>query len=321
MSNIDIVGFGALNMDHLYEVDRTVSDGEQLVTGYTSAPSGSAANTIYGLAKLGINTGFIGAVGSDPDGNKLIEDFKAVGVDTSRIRIKKRAITGLAMCLTDKLGNRAIYVSPGANNLLNIKDVNLSYVKKAKIVHLSSFAGSKQFDCQIKLVKELGSSVKICFAPGMFYAAKGLEVLAPILSRSSVVFTNLEEMERLTDKDFMAGARECLAIGCDTIVITLGGGLTMGNANIICYICNKEDEYKVKQIENTPIPKLDTTGAGDAFAAGFIFGLIKSKTIKECRVLGEIMARFTISDIGARKGLPFLNQVSQAFYECLGQKL
>jgi ribokinase len=154
MSNIDIVGFGALNMDHLYEVDRTVSDGEQLVTGYTSAPGGSAANTIYGLAKLGINTGFIGAVGSDPDGNKLIEDFKAVGVDTSHIRIKKRAITGLAMCLTDKLGNRAIYVSPGANNLLNIKDVNLSYVKKAKIVHLSSFAGSKQFDYQIKLVKD-----------------------------------------------------------------------------------------------------------------------------------------------------------------------
>ncbi len=112
-----------------------------------------------------------------------------------------------------------------------------------------------------------------------------------------------------------------MAIGCDTIVITLGSSLTMGNANIICYVCNKEDEYKVKQIENTPIPKLDTTGAGDAFAAGFIFGLIKSKTIEECRLLGEIMARFTISDIGARKGLPSLNQLSQTYYECLGQKL
>jgi sugar/nucleoside kinase (ribokinase family) len=49
-------------MDHFYEVDRIVSDGERLVTGYTPAPGGSAANAIYGLAKLGINTGFIGEI-------------------------------------------------------------------------------------------------------------------------------------------------------------------------------------------------------------------------------------------------------------------
>lgn len=63
-------------MDQLYEIDRTVADGEQLVTGYVSQPSGSAANTIYGLAKLGIKTGFIGAVGLDVEGIVLLAILK-----------------------------------------------------------------------------------------------------------------------------------------------------------------------------------------------------------------------------------------------------
>lgn len=304
MSPIDIIGFGALNMDYLYEVDKTVVDGEQLVTGYTLVPGGSAANTVYGLAKLGIKTGFIGAVGTDSDGNKVIKDFRAVGEDTSYICSKKKAMTGSTICLTDKLGNRAIYVSPGANNLLNVKDINLSYVKKAKMVHLSSFAGSKQFDCQIKLVKELDSSIKICFAPGMFYAAKGLEVLTPILSRTSVAFSNREEIERLTGKDFIAGARECLAIGCQTVVVTLGKGLTMGDANIICYVCNQQGEYKIKPAGKVEEPKLDTTGAGDAFAAGFIFGLIENKTVKECGILGGLWRNLPLVILALEKASP-----------------
>lgn len=126
-------------------------------------------------------------------------------------------------------------------------------------------------------MQELEPSVKISFAPGMIYVAKGLEVLASILSRASAVFCNREEMERLTGKDFIAGSRECLAIGCQTVVVTLGRGLPIGSANIVCYVCNQQNEYKIKQSGKLQELKLDTTGAGDAFAAGFIFGLIKNK--------------------------------------------
>src|SRR4030042_1069357 len=117
MAQIDIVGFGAMNIDRLYRVDELVVDGEQLVADFASFPGGSAANTIYGLAKLGVKTGFVGAVGNDESGKDLLNDFKAAAVDTSQIKFKKTA-TGSTICLSDKLGRRAIYVSPGANSLL-----------------------------------------------------------------------------------------------------------------------------------------------------------------------------------------------------------
>ena len=65
MSNIEVVGLGALNIDYLYQVERILNDGEAVVDETKSSPGGSAANTIYGLAKLGVNTGFAGVVGDE----------------------------------------------------------------------------------------------------------------------------------------------------------------------------------------------------------------------------------------------------------------
>ena len=65
MSNVEVVGLGALNIDHLYRVERILDDGEAVVNEAKSFPGGSAANTIYGLARLGVNTGYTGVVGDD----------------------------------------------------------------------------------------------------------------------------------------------------------------------------------------------------------------------------------------------------------------
>src|SRR4030043_230916 len=116
MASLDVVGFGAMNIDHLCKVDELVADGEQLVGGIESLPGSSAANTVYGLAKLGLKAGFVGAVGADDDGVELIKAFKAVAVDTSRIRIKQKVKTGATIYLSDRLGGRAIFVSPGAHH-------------------------------------------------------------------------------------------------------------------------------------------------------------------------------------------------------------
>jgi len=62
MSNIEVVGLGALNIDRIYQVERILDDGEGIIDEATSSPGGSAANTIYGLAKLGVKTGFAGVV-------------------------------------------------------------------------------------------------------------------------------------------------------------------------------------------------------------------------------------------------------------------
>lgn len=322
MATIKLVGLGAMNIDRLYRVDEIVIDGEQVVAGSESFPGGSAANTIYGLAKLGVKTGFVGAVGKDRDSEELIKSFKAIGIDTSQIRVKQRGQTGSTICLSDKLGRRAIYVSPGANNLLTSKDVSIDYLNQAQVVHLSSFANDKQFELQIDTVKKIRDSVKISLAPGTIYAAKGLKSIVPLIEKTFVVFMNRSEIELLTGIDFRTGTRELLKLGCKVIVVTLGKGLTIGKTKTITnYIRDTKREYQIEVDKENPGSRLETTGAGDAFAAGFLFGLLNGKSIERCGLLGNIMASFAIIEVGARNGLPSLAQLSQRYLKRSGHKL
>jgi ribokinase len=313
MAKIDVVGFGAMNIDHLCQVDELVVDGEQSVRDFVSIPGGSAANTIYGLARLGLKAGFVGAVGTDKFGKALIDHFKSAAVDTSQVRVKK-AETGATTCISDKLGRRAIYVSPGANNLLNSGDIALAYLNQARAVHLSSFADDRQLKLQVASVKKLKDSVRVSLAPGMIYVTKGLKALVPLLKRTYVIFVNREEIERLTGKDFKAGAMELVKSGCRIVVVTLGKGLAKGKAGMItAYIRDGKKEYEVESEKASHKSSLETTGAGDAFAAGFLFGLLKGKGVEECGLLGDITAGFTINKVGARTGLPTLSQLSQKY--------
>ncbi len=320
MNEIKVIGLGALNIDHIYKVERILDDGEAVVEEARAFAGGSAANTIYGLAKLGISAGFSGVVGDDEEGKVLLRDFKAVGVDTSRIKVKKRAGTGSVLCLSDRRGKRSLYVLPGANNLLITKDLDLSYINRAEMLHLSSFAGDQQFPILLELMANLKPSLKLSFSPGALYAVKGLKALAPILRRTRLLFLNEDEIRRLTGKDVKAGAKSCLEHGCRNIAVTLGKGGSLGKT-AIGYIRDAENEYLVESASRDRGTEIDTTGAGDAFAAGFIYGLLKKKTIKECGQLGDIVAQFGIAQIGAREGLPTLSELTKRYQELYHKKL
>jgi ribokinase len=321
MNTIEVVGLGALNIDRIYKVEHILDDGEAVVLDACSSPGGSAANTIYGLAKLGVSTGFSGVVGDDDDGRILLQDFQAVGVNTSRIKAKHRVKTGSVLCLSDKLGQRSLYVLPGANNLLTLDDLDLAYINQASMLHLSSFADDRQFKVVLELVARLEPSVKLSFAPGALYAAKGLVTLAPILKRTYLLFINQNEMRQLAGEDVIAGAESCLRQGCQNVVVTLGTGRKLRKATAVGYIRDAEHEYIIEPVSQDIGAEVDTTGAGDAFAAGFIYGLIKEKGLKECGRLGYIVAKSCISKIGARKGLPTLNELTQRYQELYNQKL
>ena len=325
MSNIEVVGLGALNIDHMYRVERILADGEAVVNEAKSFPGGSAANTIYGLAKLGVNTGYTGVVGGDAEGKILLQDFQKVGVDTSQIRVKPEAKTGSVLCLSDRLGRRSLYVIPGANNLLTIDDLDLTYINQAKWLHLSSFADDRQFKVLLELIDRLDSSVKLSFAPGVLHAIKELAILSPILNRTHLLFVNQREMRHLTGEDVIAGAESCLKQGCRMVVVTLGKGmrLELGHRTVtaVCYIRDAENEYAIEPSRQDIISEVDATGAGDAFAAGFLYGLLKGKGLNECGCLGDIVARFSLTKLGAREGLPTITQLAQRYHELYNQHL
>jgi ribokinase len=268
-------------------------------------------------------------VGDDAEGKVMLQDFRKVGVDTSQIRVKPGVKTGSVLCLSDKFGKRSLYVLPGANNLLTIDDLDLDYINQPKMLHVSSFVDDRQFKVLSELMDRLDPSIKVSLSPGALYAAKGLKALTPILSRTHVLFINQNELQQLTGEGIIAGAESCLKPGCCIIAVTLGKGkrLELGKGisrrtvTAVSYIRHAESEYAIEPNSRNTVSEIDTTGAGDAFATGFIYGLLNGKGLEECGRLGDIVAQFSISKMGARGGLPTSTELAQRYQELYSTQL
>jgi len=296
----DVVGFGALNLDKLYKVNMIAKKEEEgSVLDFKESAGGSAANTVVGLARLELRTGFIGKVAADREGNFLLDDFRKENVDTNGITVSEKGRSGSVMGFIDPKGDRALYVDPGVNDQLDFKDINLDYVAGTEFLHLSSFVGERPFKAQKQLIEQL-SSVKISFDPGAIYARKGLAAMKPIIRRSYVMFPNGIEVKLLTGQDYREGAETFLKLGAELVAVKLG---KRG-----CYVTDGKESHL---IEPYKVEAVDTTGAGDAFCAGFLYGLIKQKDLYECGKLGNFVASRCISKMGARTGLPRLEELKE----------
>jgi len=288
----DVIGFGALNVDKLCHVNRIACGGEEsFVLSISEAAGGSAANTILGLARLGIKTGFIGKVADDHEGKLLLNDFRKEGVDTKGIAVAKQGRSGNVTAFIDKTGERALYVHPSVNNTLTLKEINIEYAESTKFMHLASM-DEKPFKTQRQLVEML-PEVKISLDPGEIYARKGLAKLAPILRKCYVFMPSENELKLLTSRPFRKGATFILKHGVDIVAVKLG---RKG-----CYVTDGKENYL---IEPPDAKAVDKTGAGDAFCAGFLYGLVRGKDLYECGRLGNFVASRCIEKIGARAGLP-----------------
>jgi ribokinase len=304
MKHFDVVGFGALNMDKLYKVNKIAGPEEEgFIIDCQEACGGSAANTIVGLARLGCKVGFIGKVAMDREGKMLVEDFRREGVDIKGVVRAKTGRSGTVMGFVDEKGDRALYVDPGVNDTLEFEEIDRGYASKTEFLHLTSFVGEKSFETQKKLVESLPENVKVSLDPGALYARKGIKQLSPIMNRSFAVMPNAKEIELLTgERDYVKGAEKLLRMGVKVVAVKLG---SRG-----CYVTDGEESH---HIEAFKVPVVDTTGAGDAFCAGFLYGLIKKKSLYECGRIGNFVASRCIMKMGARAGLPRLEDLKPLF--------
>jgi ribokinase len=295
MRKKEVIGLGALNYDVLYVVERIARGGEEVgIIDVKKAPGGSAANTIVSLARLGVEVGFVGMVGTDEEGELILEEFRKEGVET-RIR-REEGYTGGAIGFVDATGERALYIYPGVNERLGIEDIDRAFVGNAQILHTSSFVNKEQLEMQRELAKSIHS--KLSFSPGMYCFKYGLEDLSALIERSEVVFLSLRELKSLLKgADYDRGAEALLDTGARIVCVTLG---ERG-----CYLASRTGISQL--IDAYPTKVVDTTGAGDAFAAGFLYGLIHGKSIPECGKIGNLVASFCIREYGCREGLPYKN--------------
>jgi len=301
MTKFDVVSFGALNVDLLFKVNSLArAEEESFIEDYTEACGGSAANTTVGLARLGCKAGFIGKVASDREGKLQLDCFSAEGVDTNGIIKAEQGKSGSVLGFVDKKGARALYINSGVNDTIKFEEIKPDYASKAKFLHLTSFVGEKSLQTQKQLLTTLPSDVKVSFDPGAVYARKGYSAIEPIIKKTCVLMPNSFELKKLTgESDYCKGADFMIGRGVKIVAVKLG--------RAGCYVTDGRERLRIEPFK---VKVVDTTGAGDAFCAGFLYGLIKNKSLSECGRLANFVASRCVMEMGARAGLPYVKDLA-----------
>jgi ribokinase len=312
---MDVVGFGALNLDKLFHVNRVAhEDEESYITGKSESCGGSAANTIVGLARLGIETGFIGKVATDREGSLLYNNLQNENINTGGVLVTDNGRSGTVNGFVDSNGQRALYVDPGVNDDINIDEVELDYINSAKVLHITSFVGKsdeKSIETQKLVLNEISTKVSVSFDPGRLYTERGLDFLENFLIRTDILLINQSELKLLTtgnieDSRISPEKNETqeiaekvqLEYGIDMVVVKMGNNGSYVTHNGKSHMANAFD-----------VPCVDTTGAGDAFNAGFLHGYINGENIKKMALKGNYIASCCITEHGTTNGLPDLTKL------------
>jgi ribokinase len=309
---MEVVGFGALNMDKLHQVNKIAHPDEEVyITGLTESCGGSAANTIIGLSKLGIKTGFIGKVATDREGKLLIKNLQDEGVDTHNVIISKKGRSGSVNGYVDKNGERALYVDPGVNDYIMEQEIDTDKFKGVKVLHLTSFVGNKtdkSIKAQQVLLNDIEDSVCVSFDPGRLYINQGKNFLDKYLTNTDILMINQAEINQLTDKEKSTHKMSVDELRTEVydnvmkIKSEYGIGIVvvkMGDNG--SYVSDDSESHFTNAFK---VSCVDTTGAGDAYNSGFLYGYIKGEDIKKSAMMGNYIASKCVSKHGATSGLP-----------------
>ena len=277
---------GSMQLVDLKESDK-VNNGTE---GFekTIASGGSAANTIHGLARLDVKTGFIGKVGDDEFGMFFQSDMEKNHIKP--LLLTSSTATGKAIALVTPDSERTFATYLGAAVELTPDDIRPEQFDGYDYFHIEGYLVQNHnlIKKAVELAKSKGLTVTLDMA-SYNVVEDNLEFLNEILENYvDIVFANEEEAKAFTGKE-PDEALNTFSELCDISVVKIG---KKGS------IVKKDGEtYKIEPVEAHSI---DTTGAGDSYAAGFIYGLIKGYTIDKCGAAGSILAAKTIEVIGPK---------------------
>lgn len=249
---------------------------------------GSAANTINGLANLGVKTGFIGKIGDDEFGEFFKSDMQTKGVEQKLFFGSKE--TGRAIGLISPDSERTFATYLGSSIELSDKDLTSKLFEGYDYFHIEGYLlqNHKLIEQALIYAKENKLIVSLDFA-SFNVVEENLEFLKKITKKYvDVVFANEDEARAFTGES-PEKALDIISDMCDIAVVKTGikGSLIKRNNKV----------YKVGIIKAT---RLDTTGAGDLYAAGFLFGLINNLPMDKCGEIGSILSGKVIEVVGAK---------------------
>ncbi|MEA2004463.1 MAG: carbohydrate kinase family protein [archaeon] len=302
----DVVGYGALNWDDNRQVSEIVLPGRE-TSGKVldGSPGGSAANTIAGLSRLGIDTAFVGAVGNDEIGAELIKDLRDEGIKPL-VKVEY-GHSGNCLILVDSDGERIIYVFPEVNDTISIDEVpieTIDIIRNAEYLFSATFACQNSYESLMTQLELARAAEKFCFSPGNLYTnpegmiriEKG-SIVEGMMYETDVLFLNEDEIKMLTGESYIPASKTLMDHYGNMEIIAV----TLGERG--CLVRTKDEKIEIAPEMSKSIQ--DTTGVGDAFAAGFMYGLLKGEMPETCGTYGNHVAGRCIEKTGAREGLPY----------------
>lgn len=273
-------------------VDRTVSNKiVEVIKDQDCAmvTGGSANNTIYGLAKLGIETGFVGKIGDDRFGRFFEEDSRKNGVKTSLVMSENPS--GICASLVSPDGERTMATFLGAASEMSASDVKEAMFEGYDYCHVEGYLAFDHDFITAVLRTAKSKGLKVSFDLASYnLVADNLDFMrALVRDYVDVVFANEEEAKAFTGKDAEAALDE-MAEMCETVVVKVGA-----KGSFV-----KRGAEKVFVSPIGPDHCLDSTGAGDLYASGFLYGQLRGESIEQSGKYGSLLSGQIVQVVGAR---------------------
>ena len=270
------------------------SDVSKMVQNATSAlksslqTGGSAANTANGIANLGVGSAFIGMVGEDKLGEFYINDMVENSIEP-RFFKSKTTSTGCAVALVSKDGERTFATYLGAAIELKAELLSKELFQGYDYFHIEGYliVNNDLIRKAIELAKQEGLKVSIDFA-SYNVVEENLDFLKEICKSVDIIFANEQEAKAFTNKEAEDSIEEISQI-CEIAVVKIGKKGSL--------IKSGDKKVIIGKRERTCV---DTTGAGDMYAAGFLAGLCEGRSLEVCGQMGSILASEVIEVYGAK---------------------
>ncbi|HKS67165.1 MAG TPA: carbohydrate kinase family protein [Candidatus Acidoferrales bacterium] len=297
--NVDVVGIGSCGVDYFAIVPRLLGQDEKInATRMEIHAGGVTGNNLTQIARLGVNTGWLGLIGDDENGRLIRQAFADDGMDLSGVEVVKGEYSSMTWIPVDGRGDRCIYMFPNVNGRLSIQQVRsrfVPHIQKAKHFH------TEASQLPIGPVREAMQIARRAGARVMF----DLDVAPSFFAQMNLgTQGELTESLRLVDvlKPCKAAAREMTGEsdwdGIADRLLSLGPKLvavTQGPDG--CLIASRERRAQVPAFK---VEVVDTTGAGDAFMGGLSYGLLQNWDFEQVGTFANACAALCCMRVGAR---------------------
>lgn len=259
------------------------------------AAGGSAANTVTGVASFGGKAGYIGKVADDALGARFTKEFRAAGVTFDTPPRPGAPGTARSLIVVTADGQRSMNTYLGASTLLNAEDIDAALIRAGEILFLEGYLFDRDeakaaFVRAAEIARAAGRKVALTLSD-TFCVDRHRDSFRHLVSgHVDILFANEAEILSLYESDDLGDAVESVRKDCPLVAVTRSAHGSL--------IVTADDTIEIKAL---PVSKVvDTTGAGDQYAAGFLFGYARKKPLPECGALASLAAAEVISHMGPR---------------------